>query len=117
MPYAQTIAVLGNGAFLIIIAFDRYMAIKRINKGAWQPTKAFCLVCCLFVWGFAAAVSSPLLGIYNHPKVHVVINEQDPGFDFYDGYTCERNEVKFEKIFELQFFRYFNGFYLNKPIV
>lgn len=97
MPFSQTLAVLVNSILLILIALDRYMAIKRVNKGPWKPTKVFCVTCCLLIWGFAAAAASPLLRMYNYNKVYVVpdYNNNDSS-SYYTGFMCGRSEVCFE---------------------
>lgn len=104
MPFAQTMAVLVNSILLVFIALDRYMAIKRIDKGSWEPTKLFCVGCCMFIWGFSAAVSSPLIRMYNFYEVHVVpdpvqevldgsFDQEEHVLDFFDGFMCGRDEV------------------------
>lgn len=92
-------AVLVNSILLVCIALDRYMAVVRIVKGSWEPSKLFCVTCCVIIWGFSAAVSSPLLSIYDYFRVYVVPlpdpNEVDPVLTYYKAYLCASNKVIF----------------------
>jgi hypothetical protein len=87
--------VLANSIMLVCIAFDRYMAVVRIVKGSWEPSKLFCIACCTIIWGFSAAVSSPLLAIYEHYKIYIVPIPED-GKDeltYFVGYLCGSDKV------------------------
>jgi hypothetical protein len=89
--------VLANSIMLVCIAFDRYMAVVRIVKGSWEPSKLFCIACCTIIWGFSAAVSSPLLAIYQHYKIYIVpvpenLREGDE-LTYYVGYLCGSDKV------------------------
>lgn len=91
-------AVLVNSILLVCIALDRYMAVVRIVKGSWEPSKLFCVTCCAIIWGFSAAVSSPLLSIYDYFRVYVVPlpdpKEVDPVLTYYKAYLCASNKVR-----------------------
>jgi hypothetical protein len=97
MPFAQTLAVLVNSIILVFIALDRYIAIQRINKSPWEPTKSFCVACCMAIWSLAAAVSSPMVKMYKYFKVFVIpdsyLTNDEPNFDFVQGFICGRSEV------------------------
>jgi hypothetical protein len=91
-------AVLVNSILLVCIAWDRYMTVVRIVKGSWEPGKLFCLTCCVLIWGFSAAVSSPLLTVYDYIRVYVVPlpdpEEKDPELTYYMAYLCGSDKVK-----------------------
>ena len=100
MPFSQTMAVLANSVILVCIAFDRYVAIQRLNKGPWEPTKLFCIVCCTIVWSLAAAVASPMLRMYGTQKLYVFpdhlkeeVGLKGPNIHYYTGYLCTRSDV------------------------
>ena len=84
--------VLVNSILLVCIALDRYMAVVRIVKGTWEPGKLFCISCCVLIWGFSAAVSSPLLTLYDYFKIYIVPlpnpEEENPELTYYVGYLC-----------------------------
>lgn len=100
MPFAQTMAVLVNSIILVLIALDRVIAIRRINKGPWEPSKQFCVACCMAVWSLAAAVSSPMLKMYTFYKVYVIPDDylhrveiEGPSMEFHKGSMCGRSEA------------------------
>lgn len=94
-------AVLVNSILLVCIALDRYMAVVRIVKGSWEPTKLFCVTCCVLIWGFSAAVSSPLLTLYDHFRVYIVPlpdpEEEDPELTYYVAYLCGSDKVSWRR--------------------
>lgn len=98
--FLQTMVVLTNSIMLVCIAFDRYMAILRILKGSWEPSKLFCIACCTIIWGFSAAISSPLISIYEFHRVYVIPEPEKRGDEltYYIGYMCASDKVrKWEK--------------------
>lgn len=99
IPFAQSMAILVNSIILVFIAFDRYMAIKNINKASWKPSKLLCISCCLLTWAFAAAVSSPMLMMYNYDRIDISLRadqkDSEMSFQFYDGFMCGRKAVSF----------------------
>lgn len=106
--------VLVNSILLVCIALDRYMAVIRICKGSWEPSKLCTLSSCVLIWGFSAAVSSPLLTIYDHSKVYVVPlpdpEEEDPELTYYVANLCGSNKVNVNKDF-VEFFTDKNSFF------
>lgn len=90
--------VLVNSILLVCIALDRYMAIIRIVKGSWEPGNLFCLTCCILIWGFSAAVSSPLLTIYDYIKIYIVPlpdpEEENPKLTYYIGFLCGSDKAE-----------------------
>lgn len=106
--------VLTNSIMLVCIAFDRYMAIVRVLKGSWEPSKLFCLACCTIIWGFSAAVSSPLISIYEFHRVYVIPEPEKQGdnLTYYTGYLCFSDKVKIEVLINFSFNKfliYFSG--------
>ena len=92
IPFFQTMVVLVNSIFLVCIALDRYMAVLRIVKGTWEPGKLFCTSCCVLIWGFSAAVSSPLLTLYDFFEIYIVPlpnpEEENLELTYYVGNLC-----------------------------
>lgn len=76
------------------------MAVVRIVKGSWEPSKLFCVTCCVLIWGFSAGVSSPLLTIYDYYKVFVVPipdpEDENPYLNYYVGHLCASDKVSTE---------------------
>jgi hypothetical protein len=102
-------AVLVNSILLVCISLDRYMAVIRIVKGSWEPTKLFCVTCCILIWGFSAAVSSPLLTIYDYYRIYIVPlpdpDEVDPELTYYTSYLCGSDKVNsFSHLIEVKHF-------------
>ncbi|XP_019527547.3 neuropeptide Y receptor type 5 [Aedes albopictus] len=75
-PFFQTMAVLVDSITLVAIALDRYMAVVRLNKGAWEPSGVLCVACAVLIWGLAAGVSSPMLTLYQIYTVIVLIADR-----------------------------------------
>lgn len=90
-------AVLVNSILLVCIALDRYMAVVRIVKGTWEPSKLCCITCCVIIWGFSAAVSSPLLTIYDYFVLYIVPlpdpEDDNPVLTYYVGHICGSDKV------------------------
>lgn len=84
--------VLVNSILLVCISLDRYMAVVRIVKGSWEPSKILCVTCCVLIWGFSAAVSSPLLTMYEYFTAYIVPlpdpDEENPVLTYYVRYLC-----------------------------
>jgi hypothetical protein len=100
MPFLQTLAVLVNSIILVFIALDRYIAIKRLHRSPWEPTKSFCVACCLAVWSLAAAVSSPMVKMYEYYKVFVISDDfikknsiESTNIEYYEGFMCGKSQV------------------------
>lgn len=95
--------VLTNSIMLVCIALDRYMAIVRILKGSWEPSKLFCLACCTIIWGFSAAISSPLISIYEFHRVYIIPAPEKQGDEltYYIGYLCASDKVRLENFIEI----------------
>jgi len=97
VPFLQTMVVLVNSILLTCIALDRYMAVVRIIKGQWEPGRLFCITCGVLIWGFSAAMASPMFQIYDYFKVYIVPlpdpNEDDPVLTYYVEYLCSSDKV------------------------
>jgi 7 transmembrane receptor (rhodopsin family) len=107
IPFLQTMAVLVNSILLVCISLDRYMAVSRIIKGSWEPSKVFTVTCCVLIWGFSAAVSSPLLTIYDFYRIYVVPlpdpNEENPVLRYYVAHLCGSDKVSLDPIHQAHF--------------
>ncbi|CRL05729.1 CLUMA_CG018758, isoform A [Clunio marinus] len=98
LPFFQTLAVLVNSILLVCIALDRYMAVVRVIKGSWEPSKLFTITCCIIIWGFSAGVSSPLLSIYDYLKIYIVPlpepDDENPQLTYYVQYLCGSDKAE-----------------------
>lgn len=61
IPFATTLAILVNSFILVGIAMDRFVAVAKIIKGAWEPSKIFCITFAVAAWGLAAGKRFSLL--------------------------------------------------------
>lgn len=98
LPLVQVLVVLVNSILLVCISIDRYMALLRIVKVSWEPSKQLSVTCCVMVWGFAIAVSSSQLDVYDFYTVYVVPlpdpHEEDPILTFYVAHLCGSDKVQ-----------------------
>lgn len=76
IPFATTLAILVNSFILVGIAMDRFVAVVKIIKGAWEPSKIFCMTFAVAVWGLAAGISSPMMTSYFIAEIFII--ETDP---------------------------------------
>jgi hypothetical protein len=89
--------MLVNSICLVCIALGRYMAVKKVKKVSWELSKLSSIASCLFIWIFSAAVSSPLLRMYDYFTLYVVPSpndvKNDTSFSFYNGFMCNSDKV------------------------
>lgn len=55
---------------------DRYIAVVKFIKGAWEPSTVFCVSFAVTVWGLAAGISSPMMTSYFIAEIFII--ETDP---------------------------------------
>lgn len=84
-PFFQTMAVLVDSITLVAIALDRYMAVVRLAKGAWEPSGVLCIACAVLIWGLSAGVASPMLTLYQIYNVIVLTADRSQS-DVITGY-------------------------------
>ncbi len=77
IPFVTTLAILVNSFTLVGIAVDRYLAIIRLIKGTWEPSKLFCGAGAVFVWGLAAGISSPMISSYYIVEFYIIYSNPD----------------------------------------
>ncbi|XP_035901742.1 orexin receptor type 2 [Anopheles stephensi] len=85
-PFVQTMAVLVNSITLVAIALDRYMAVRSLVKGIWEPNGWFCATCGVLIWGLAAGISSPMLTLYEMFDIVVLTTDSQQSHEIISGY-------------------------------
>uniref|UniRef100_A0A182MBS4 G-protein coupled receptors family 1 profile domain-containing protein n=1 Tax=Anopheles culicifacies TaxID=139723 RepID=A0A182MBS4_9DIPT len=85
-PFVQTMAVLVNSITLVAIALDRYMAVRSLVKGVWEPNGWFCVTCGVLIWGLAAGISSPMLTLYEMFDIVVLTTDAQQPHQIISGY-------------------------------
>uniref|UniRef100_A0A6E8WBR3 G_PROTEIN_RECEP_F1_2 domain-containing protein n=1 Tax=Anopheles coluzzii TaxID=1518534 RepID=A0A6E8WBR3_ANOCL len=85
-PFVQTMAVLVNSITLVAIALDRYMAVRSLVKGVWEPNGWFCLTCGVLIWGLAAGIASPMLTLYEMYDIVVLTTDPQQPHEIVTGY-------------------------------
>uniref|UniRef100_A0A182PMW2 G-protein coupled receptors family 1 profile domain-containing protein n=1 Tax=Anopheles epiroticus TaxID=199890 RepID=A0A182PMW2_9DIPT len=85
-PFVQTMAVLVNSITLVAIALDRYMAVRSLVKGVWEPNGWFCVTCGVLIWGLAAGISSPMLTLYELFDIVVLTTDPQQPHEIVTGY-------------------------------
>lgn len=96
IPFVTTVAILVNSFTLVGIAVDRYLAITRLIKGAWEPSKIFCAAGAVFVWGLAAGISSPMIASYFIMEFYIIRtdpNDQSIAIDVEEAEMCTSDKV------------------------
>uniref|UniRef100_A0A182KH47 G-protein coupled receptors family 1 profile domain-containing protein n=1 Tax=Anopheles christyi TaxID=43041 RepID=A0A182KH47_9DIPT len=85
-PFVQTMAVLVNSITLVAIALDRYMAVRSLVKGVWEPNGWFCVTCGVLIWGLAAGIASPMLTLYEVFDIVVLTTDPQQPHEIVTGY-------------------------------
>uniref|UniRef100_A0A182N2R7 G-protein coupled receptors family 1 profile domain-containing protein n=1 Tax=Anopheles dirus TaxID=7168 RepID=A0A182N2R7_9DIPT len=85
-PFVQTMAVLVNSITLVAIALDRYMAVRSLVKGVWEPNGWFCATCAVLIWGLAAGIASPMLTLYEVYDIVVLTTDSQHPVEIISGY-------------------------------
>lgn len=83
---------MANSFTLVMIAFDRYLALNKLVKGKWEPEVTACTVLFLFIWAIAGGISSSALWNYKLRAVYILVAD-DPhnpttAIDFYEAHMC-----------------------------
>lgn len=100
IPFITTLAILVNSFTLVGIAIDRYLAIIRWIKGAWEPSTLFCGAGAVFVWGLAAGISSPMINSYYIAEFYIIFTNPDNRSDMIsieEAEMCTSEKVKKKK--------------------
>ncbi|XP_053678503.1 orexin receptor type 2 [Anopheles nili] len=85
-PFVQTMAVLVNSITLVAIALDRYMAVRSLVKGVWEPNGWFCATCAALIWGLGAGIASPMLTLYTMYDIVVLTTDALQPNEIITGY-------------------------------
>lgn len=107
IPYIQNITIVANSFTLVMIAFDRYLAVTNCIKEKWQPGLIHSVVICTFIWIFAGLIASGALWNYNSFVVYIVKQPPllDNGFSdyIYKAHMCSAEKLVNRKYYTLVF--------------
>lgn len=91
VPFVQTAAVLIESMSLILIALDRFLAVRNKSNAKLLQSKLFCLAVILCVWTVGFSISSPVLFSYEH--VEAVVIPDDVAASPIKGFVCVTDMV------------------------
>lgn len=106
IPFIQNMSILANSFTLVLIAFDRYLAVSNCIKLKWQPELLASSIICIFIWAFAIMIAIKSLFSYKNYLVLILIT--DPGhplvpIDAYPAYMCMAEKVINRKYYVIVF--------------
>lgn len=73
IPFVQSLTIVANSFTLVIIAFDRYLAVTNVIKEKWQPGLIHSSIICTFVWIFSGLIASGALWNYKCFVVYIIV--------------------------------------------
>lgn len=76
--------IISNSMILVVIALDRYMAVKKILRSSWEPTRTFCFIIAIFIWALAAGISSPNMMAFSVVEYGIILTNPDDHDEWYD---------------------------------
>lgn len=90
VPFMQNLTILANSFTLVMIAFDRYMALNKLIKSKWEFGVTACVILFAFIWAIAGGISSSALWNYKNYRVEIYIPPHDPTIlpEFYNAHMC-----------------------------
>lgn len=94
IPFIQSLTIVANSFTLVMIAFDRYLAVTNAIKEKWQPNLIHSIVICTFIWIFAGLIASGALWNY---KCFVVYIISKPGRTVIGDYVYKAQMCSAEK--------------------
>lgn len=86
VPFCQTAAVLTESMSLILIALDRFLAVRNKSNAKLLQSKLFCLSVILSVWMVGFAISSPMLISYVY--IDALVIPDDTTLPPVEGFVC-----------------------------
>lgn len=106
IPFIQNLTLLASAFTLMVIAFDRYLALNKTIKGKWEPGWLACCLIFLYVWIISAGVSAAALWNYKNYAVPILIPDpENPEeiIDFYVAHMCIAEKVVNRKYYTMIF--------------
>uniref|UniRef100_A0A336MCW2 CSON009784 protein n=1 Tax=Culicoides sonorensis TaxID=179676 RepID=A0A336MCW2_CULSO len=103
IPFVQSLTVVANSFTLVMIAFDRYLAVTNVIKEKWQPGLIHSIIICAFIWIFAALIASGALWNYKCFVVYIIILPPQSGFPGFKTYMCSSEKQVNRKYYTLVF--------------
>lgn len=101
IPFIQSLTIAANSFTLVVIAFDRYLAVTNAIKEKWQPGLIHSIIICTFIWIFAGLIASGALWNYEIFVVYIV-RDSNPVY-IYKAYMCSAEKFVNRKYYTLVF--------------
>lgn len=107
IPFIQSLTIVANSFTLVMIAFDRYLAVTNAIKEKWQPGLIHSVVICTFIWIFAGLIASGALWNYELFVIYIirkpVIGKTGIGDVVYKAHMCSAEKAVNRKYYTLIF--------------
>lgn len=95
VPFIQTSAVLTGSMSLILIALDRFLAVRNKSNAKLLQNKFFCLTVIFGVWALGFGISSPVLFSYEYIDALVIPDDDDNDESAVKAFVCITDMVSF----------------------
>lgn len=96
VPFFQTVSVLTGSMSLVLIALDRFLAVRNKSNEKLLQSKMFCLSGIICVWLLGCGISSPVLFVYEYIDALVIPDGKDEE-SAYHGHVCITDPVREQK--------------------
>lgn len=104
IPFIQSLTIVANSFTLVMIAFDRYLAVTNAIKEKWQPGLIHSAVICMFIWIFAGLIASGALWNYKVFDVYILQSKDKIIVEgFYKAHMCSAEKFVNRKYYTLVF--------------
>jgi 7 transmembrane receptor (rhodopsin family) len=91
VPFIQTAAVLIESMSLILIALDRFLAVRNKSNAKLLQSKLFCLSVILCAWMVGLGVSAPVL--FGYEYIPALVIPDDEAASPIKGFVCVTDMV------------------------
>lgn len=93
VPFMQTVSVLTGSMSLVLIALDRFLAVRNQSNEKLLQSKMFCLGVIVCVWLLGCGIGLPVLFAYEYIDALVIPNDGNEKFA-YHGSVCITDPVR-----------------------
>lgn len=93
VPFIQTASVLIESMSLILIALDRFLAVRNKSHTKLLQNKFFCLAVIFGVWTLGAGISSPVLFSYEYIDALVIPDDDESDEEPTKAFVCVTDMV------------------------
>jgi 7 transmembrane receptor (rhodopsin family) len=92
VPFLQTVSVLTGSMSLVLIALDRFLAVRNKSNEKLLQSKMFCLAVIICVWLLGCGIGMPVLFAYEFIDALVIPDGGDEK-SAYHGSVCITDPV------------------------